>query len=395
MTLRRPLVGLAAVLALLVVPGVATARSDCLPPSSEESTPLLARTDHDVTGNRIAGGCGPLAGVASHVELGGVPAWVLPDPTDRGRSWLVVLEDGRVELVIAETGSEPTISQTETPPLPAGHPPLAAALAADQLVVGSALAAGGWFEAPLPDARVTELGGSALVALTGPTDRYPHGVLGDELEASAIDVRDADGLVVRVAVDDDEVIEGTSVMVADIVPDEPGSELLVTVSDAETGGRLRAYGPDGRIVAESEPIGRGFRWLHQVAAAPLGPEGETEIIVVRTPHLGGVVEAYRLAGERLERVAALEGYSSHVLGSSNLDMAVLADADGDGGLDVIVPTQDFRALGLLARTADGFEELDRLALDGVLVTNVSATPSATGGLVLAVGTADGRLHIFR
>jgi hypothetical protein len=380
---------------LLFVPGATAAQDDCLPPSPAESAAPLARTDHDVSGNRIAAGCGPLVGAVSRIDLSGVPTWVLPDPTDRGRSWLVVLEDGRVELIVSEAGSGPTISQTETPPLPAGHPPLAAALAADQLVVGSALAASGWFEMPLPDTRVTEVEGRALAALTGPTDRYRHGVLGDELEASAIDVRDADGLVVRVEVDDAEVIEGTSVMVADIAPDQPGPELLVTVSDPESGARLRLYGLDGRIVAESEPIGRGFRWLHQLAAAPLGPGGETEIIVVRTPHIGGLVEAYRLSGDRLQRVAALEGYSSHVLGSPNLDMAVLADGDGDGRLEVIVPTQDHRALALLARTAGGFEELDRLALEGVLATNVSATPSATGGLVLAAGTADGRLHIFR
>jgi hypothetical protein len=220
-------------------------------------------------------------------------------------------------------------------------------------------------------------------------------VLGDELEAAAIDVRDAGGLVVRAAVGDEEVIEGTSAMVAELVPDDLGPELLVTVSDARDGARLRAYDLEGRIVAESEPIGQGFRWLHQIAAAPLGPEGEIEIVVVRTPHIGGVVEAYRLVGDRLERVASLAGYSSHMLGSPNLDMALLADVDGDGRADVVVPTQDRRALGLLARTADGFGELARLDLEGELVTNVAATPTATGDLVLAAGTADGGLHIFR
>jgi hypothetical protein len=179
------------------------------------------------------------------------------------------------------------------------------------------------------------------------------------------------------------------------VPDEPGPELLVTVSDADVGARLRVYDLEGDIVAESEPIGQGFRWLHQVAVAPLGPEGELEIIAVRTPHIGGVVEAYRLVGDRLERVAAIEGYSSHALGSANLDMALLADVDGDGRADVVVPTQDRRTLAVLARTAEGFEELERLDLGGELATNVAASPAATGDLVLAAGTSDGRLHVFR
>ena len=116
---------------------------------------------------------------------------------------------------------------------------------------------------------------------------------------------------------------------------------------------------------------------------------------MRTPHIGGIVEAYRTVDDRFELVASIEGYSSHQLGSANLDMALLADVDGDGRLDVVVPAQTFDELALLTRTDDGFEELGTLALDGRLRTNVAATPTIDGGLVLAVGTDDGRLRIFR
>ncbi|MGD8485279.1 MAG: hypothetical protein PVH07_01455 [Chloroflexota bacterium] len=376
----------------LTAPGAAA--GDCAQGWSG-SPATLVRTDHDVSGNRIAAGCGPLEGENLEVELTGTPTWVLPDPTDRGRSWIVVLEDGTVELATAAPGRAPAISQTQSPPLAPGHPPLAATLGDDELTIGSALAAAGWFEAPLPDARVTELDGTALVALTGPTDRYAHGVLGDELEATAIDVRAAEGLQARIEVEADEVIEGTSAMVVKLASDDPESLLLVTVSDAADGARLRAYDLAGSQVAESAPIGQGFRWLHQIAAAPIGPTGAIEIIAVRTPHIDGRIEAYRLAGGRLERVASLAGYSSHRLGSANLDMALLADADGDGGLEVVVPTSDMRSLAVLERTAVGFEETERLTLDGELVTNVAATPTDGGALVLAAGTADGRLRIFR
>ena len=60
-----------------------------------------------------------------------------------------------------------------------------------------------------------------------------------------------------------------------------------------------------------------------------------------------------------------------------------------------LPGQDMGSLAVLARTAEGFEETERLALDGRLATNVSATPVADGSLVIAAGTADGRLRIFR
>lgn len=388
----RNSLALAAGLALLSAAPVA-AQPALDPPG--QTTAALARTDHAVTGNRIAPGRGPLRGQVVDVSLGGTPAWVLPDPTDRGRSWLVVFADGSVEHVIAEAEGAAWVSRTDSPPLPPGEPPLAASVGAGRLVVGSALAAGGWFEAPIPDARVTELDGGALVAPTRPTDRYAHGVLGDDLEASAIDVRDAQGLVVRIEVAEHEVVEGTSAMIIGLAADTPARQLLVTISDADHGARLRVYDPDGTVVAESEPIGQGYRWLHQLGAAAIGPEGEIEVVAVRTPHLGGVVEAYRRVGDRLELVASLAGYSSHRLGSANLDMALLAEVSGDGRLEVVVPTQDMRSLGLLTRTGDGFEEVGRLDLGGELATNVTATAGRDGELVLAAGTADGRLRIFR
>lgn len=368
---------------------------ECAPPPLDDPSSALARTDHAVTGNRVAAGCGLLDGTVLDVELGGRPAWVLPDPDDRGGSWFVVLEDGTVAHVIDDGAGGAFVSQSETPPLPPGQPPLALAMGEDGVVVGSALGATTWFSDPLPDTRVTQVSGTALAALTDPTERYDHGVLGDGYEAAAIEVRDDSGVIARIEVGPDEVIEGISAMVLEQHSSDAGHALLVTVSDASDGARLRAYDLDGSVVAESEPIGQGYRWLHQIGAGRLAPDGELEVIAVRTPHIGGIVEAYRFAGDRLELVASGPGYSSHQLGSANLDMALLADVDGNGRLDVVVPTQSMTELAGLARTEAGFEEIERLALGGRLVTNVAATPAADGSLALAVGTDDGRLRIFR
>ena len=375
----------------LGIPGAVTAADDCEAASIDVEPPGIARTDHTVSGNRVAVGCGPLTGEVLDVGLDGTPAWVLPDPSDRGSAWYVVLDDGRVDHVIGST----VVSPRQAPLLPAGHPPLALSSEGEPVVVDSALAATAWFADPLPDARVTAIPGAALVAPVGPTDRYAHGVLGDGYEASAVELRDQDGPFARIAVDPDEVIEGTSAMVVELVENDLGPELLVTVSDAADGARLRAYGLDGSVAAESDPIGLGNRWMHQIGAGVLAPDGEAEVIAVRTPHIGGIVEAYRVVDDRLELVAATSGYSSHQLGSPNLDMALLADADGDGRLDVVVPTQSMEALALLGRSHDGFEELDRLDLGGWLTTNVAATAAPGGGLVLAAGTSDGKLRIFR
>lgn len=384
----------ACALTLTLLPAAALAEA-CLPPQMDELAWSIARTDHTVTGNRVVEGCGPLTGEVLDVELGGTPVWVLPDPSDRGGSWFVVLEDGTVDHIIDDGSDTPYVSQSQSPPLPEGHPPLVVATGEDEVVVGSALGATAWFADPLLDARVTEISGAALVSPVGPTDRYAHGVLGDEHEASALEVRDQSGPLVRIAVGPEEVIEGVSAMVVELTEDDPVPQLLVTVSDADAGARLRAYGLDGSVIAESDPIGQGSRWMHQIGVGRLAQDGEQEIIAVRTPHIGGIVEAYRVEGDRLELVAATSGYSSHQLGSVNLDMALLADTDGDGRLDVVVPTQSMDELALLARTDDGFEELGRLALDGRLLTNVAATPGQDGNIVLAVGTHAGTLRVFR
>ncbi len=44
-----------------------------------------------------------------------------------------------------------------------------------------------------------------------------------------------------------------------------------------------AHDEDGlSVVAESDPTGADFRWFHQISGAPLGPNGEIEIAVVKT-----------------------------------------------------------------------------------------------------------------
>jgi len=354
----------------------------------------IARTDHRASGNRVVSACGPLepASVVD-IELGFEPAWVMPDPRAPGRSWLVASAAGAVIGVSVEPGAEAILGPEPLVRLEPGEPPIARLTTSGELEVSSVHGASSWFDDPLPDARVVEAPGGELIALTAPTDRYPHGVLGDGIEAAAIDVRAPDGDVTRIEVGDTMVIEGIAPIIEDLDADGL-PEVIVTVSDMYEGARLVVYDLAGDRRAASAPIGRGFRWMHQIGAGRIGPGGETELIAVRTPHIGGIVEAYRLSDGQLRLVASQPGYSSHRLGSSNLDMALLADSDDDGRLEVIVPVQDMRSLGILSRRGDGFELLDSLPLEATLATNIAASADAGGRLQLAVGTEDGRLRIF-
>ena len=380
----------------LGVAGVgAEAKRDCPVGSGGSSVHGIARTDHQSSGNRVIDSCGLIElGTAVDVGLGAVPAWVLPDPSANGMAWLVALRDGVVVRVRAESDRAARMEPGVVARLRPGEPPLIAVSGDGEVEVGSALAEARRFEDPIPDARVVSVGPDVRAVLSGPTDRYPHGVLGDGLEASSVSARLNGDEARLIDVGASAVIEGLSPIIADLDGDQI-PELLVTVSDMDQGAMLAAYDLDGDLLATSEPIGQGFRWLHQIGVGATGPNSEVEIIVVRTPHIGGVVEAYRLDGGRLERVASQSGFSSHQLGSPNLDMALLADMDADGRLDIIVPTQDMTTLALLARRGDGFVLLDELALDGHLATNVAAAVDADGWLVLAAGTDDGRLRIFR
>jgi hypothetical protein len=194
-------------------------------------------------------------------------------------------------------------------------------------------------------------------------------------------------------VDAPPVIEGLAPIWADL--DGDGTrEILVTVSGEEQGAQLVAYDEGGRRVAAGPPIGRGGRWRHQLAVASFGPDGALELAGVRTPHLGGIVEFYAREGEQLRIVAELPGYSSHVLGARNLDMALAADLDGDGGVELLVPNQALDTLAVLRRTSAGVEATWALPVDGRVSTNLAAVAAAGGRLSIGVGRKDGVLRLW-
>ncbi|MEM9488375.1 MAG: hypothetical protein AAGC55_04480, partial [Myxococcota bacterium] len=141
----------------------------------------------------------------------------------------------------------------------------------------------------------------------------------------------------------------------------------------------------------------------QLAIAPVGPGGEVEIIDVRTPHIGGTVQFFRIEGDELVRVASNSGYTSHRFGSRNLDLGVVADADGDGNLEVVVPTDRRDAIGVLRRTAgagagyDGVEVIADVALLGRMTTNLGVRvvePDTQPRISFAVGTDEAVLRIW-
>ena len=395
-------------------------------PSDVESAggrPLQYTTNYNPDGNRYLIGRGALD-VADPVDvlLGGVPTWVVGVPGSGGTVWIVALQSGAL-LSVAPGGEPQPFGE-----LPAGAPPaLAVAAGGGAALVRAAsqwgapathpvLLEGGrvaWLTPDgslhiagsegevtllvdaLPDSRIL-VDGDRLLIVTGPTDRYGHGVLGDAIEGESITIIDGASSEVEVVIDapGPGVFEGATAIWADLDGDGV-REITATVSDAQGGAGLVVFSAAGAVIASGPTVGLGGRWRHQIAVAPFGPAGELELVDVLTPHIGGVVEFYRLVEDRLEVVAEVAGFRSHALGSRNLDMALAADADGDGRVELVVPTQDLRALAGIRRSTAGAGVVWLVPLGGVMTTNLGAVVAADGSISFAVGRADGVLRIWR
>ena len=168
----------------------------------------------------------------------------------------------------------------------------------------------------------------------------------------------------------------------------------MTLSNAAEGAQIVLFSENGQQLAAGPAIGTGFRWRHQLAVAPFGPNQEMELVDVRTPHIGGTVEFYQWHGTSLEIVATVPGYTSHIIGSRNLDMAVAGDFDGSDRYQLLLPTQSRTALGAIARTTDGAEVAWQLPLDGQIVSNIAAVSLLDGRIGVGIGRADNVLRLW-
>ena len=386
-------------------------------------------THHRPDGNRLVGGAGRMPDVPPvDIPLEGVPEWVVGAWDANGSLWVAVLEDGKTQG-FRLTGSGVTPVAVSPERLPPDMPPLAVVGSGLPMLVTPPTSAAStlthpvplvgpfrlafidragdlvlWREAEsaripvqaLPDGRVLSDERGRLLVLSGPTDRYEHGVLADKIEASEmtlVETEPVPGVAATFAAPEGTVFEAVAPVWADVTGDGR-REIAVTASSPDDGSRIVIFTEAGELVAEGPPIGRGYRWRHLLAAGPVGPNGEIEVVAVRTPHIGGSVEFYRVEEHSLHVVAEASGYSSHVLGSRNLDMGLLGDMNGDGHLEVVVPNQTRTELAGIQRTPAGAEPVWRVPAGGTVVTNIAAVTSPDGRLGMGVGLDSGVLRVW-
>ena len=389
----------------------------------------LGYTHHQPDGNRYLPGRGGLPGDGPlHIPLLGKPKWVVAAPLGDASIWAAILNDGTVQafsvpggqvkdqpispvklppgmpplLMVADgvptlvSGVDPNSSNLTTPVVlrPSGN--MAFVRSNGDLVVRTAGESTILQLNALPDARLLTDEDERLLLLTGATGSYAHGVLGDKIEAQSVTLvrtKPSVEIVWTAPLPHGDVVEGISPIWSDLDGDGI-REILITVSNSSVGSRLVVLNDGGGPVAFGPAVGRGSRWRHQLAVSHFGPSGELEVVDVLTPHIGGIVEFYRLAGDTLRVSATVPGFRTHAIGSRNLDMAVAGDFDGDSRVELLVPSQSQNEIGAIRRTDEGAEVAWTLPIDGKISTNLAAVTSDSGGLALGVGREDAILLVW-
>jgi WD40 repeat protein len=376
---------------------------------------LYSYTYQNKDGNPFVEGQGNLSEAEYlDISLNGKPLWISSIAGESAVYSVVVLENGSSQIFKIEDNRYEDVSEFYDLSHSTGKPPVLS-LNQDKLEVhfdsvflsdgtiirlsrGEGLYIGEKLidVHPLPDSRILVDEKDRILLFADPTERYNHGVLGDHIEAeSVVLIETKPELVIKtiITIKSPEVIEGIKPLWVDLNRDGE-REIIVTVSDIRNGAGLVLFDESGDELARSSFIGMGYRWRHQLTAGPYGPDGEMEILDVMTPHIGGPLEFFRWSGKYLKLFSTIGGFTSHVMGSGNLDMTVGGDFNGNNISEIIAPAFNRSELGAIERNESGSIVVYRLGLSGRITTNLSSFRFSDGRISLAVGMDNNVMRIW-
>ena len=161
----------------------------------------------------------------------------------------------------------------------------------------------------LPTTAAADISGARYDA---PTSRYPHAVLGDDIEWGALVISRKDQSAIRFDLPETRVFEDLDPRLVDL-DNDGDNEVVVVESDARKGAQLAVYDETGKI-ASTPFIGTRFRWLAPAGFADFDGDGQTDIAYVETPHLGKTLRFWTIRGGELREIAALRGVTNHKIG---------------------------------------------------------------------------------
>jgi hypothetical protein len=221
---------------------------------------------------------------------------------------------------------------------------------------------------------------------SAPTSRYDHGVLGDAIEGGGLTVQTSDGARSELLLPQTEVFEDITPRLADLDGDG-NAEVVTILSSLQKGGSLAVYALRGgklALAAKTPFIGQTHRWINIAGIADYDGGGLL-IALVKTPHIGGELQFWRFSNGRLTRVAALQGFSNHFIGSRAQGLSATLDANRDGRPDLAVPSADRRALRVVALENGSVKELRTIDLGAPVTGNITRA----GGTKLSVPVKGG------
>lgn len=183
---------------------------------------------------------------------------------------------------------------------------------------------------------------------TQPTTRYPHGVLGDEIEYGGMDIRLSDGSAVSLTLPQTSVFEDLAPRLADV--DGDGTPEIVTVESSLTlGARLAVYDETG-LVAATPFFGRSSRWLAPITTQDLDGDGKIEIAYIDRPHLAKQLRILRFDNGALTEIAVQDNLTNHRIG---WDYIVGGSRDCGKGPEMITASGNWSQIMSSQLTAGG------------------------------------------
>lgn len=205
--------------------------------------------------------------------------------------------------------------------------------------------------------------GGSIAWFDGATTRYPHGVLGDTIEAARLHAYSEAAQTPcgdhMLTLPEELVFEDTAPRLVDLDLDGL-PEIIVVQSHQRLGAQLAVYraSNDGigmDLLATTPFIGRRNRWLAPIGAADLDGDGMMEIAYIDRPHLARTLRVWRyvpgsLQGQdQLIEISALDGLTNHRIGETFISGGI---RDCGGGPEMITANADWTQV-MATRLTDG------------------------------------------
>ncbi len=235
--------------------------------------------------------------------------------------------------------------------------------------------------------------GTTRAWLTGATERYRHGILGDATEAATLTMQQGDAQPVSFVLPPDSVFEDLRVRLVDL-NDDSAVEAIVVRSYINAGSALAVFSLfDGQVglLDEAPPIGRPSRWLNPAGAADFDGDGAIEVAYVETPHIGGTLRYFELTPDGLVQDAAVSGFSNHAIGSREQGLAAVVDWNRDGVADLAIPDARRGSLRVVTIAGGEVAQLASIANPAAIATAIFPLPEGFGPASLVYGLEDGSL----